>query len=267
MRSSRYRSVLGLLTAAAVLTLSACGGGGDGDAAGDSAGASSSTSDTPGADSSDSSGSDGADGADGPDLDGIPDVVAEVNGEEVTKEDFVPFYEASFQQAAMQAQASGEDPDEEALKKQAVDDLVDTELLAQEAESRGIEISDQDVDEELTALAGQNGMKSADELLKAVEEQGLTEDQARSQIETQLLIEQLVTDETGPIEPTEKELRALYEQARKQQEQSGQAGQEFPAFDKVRSQLVEQAKAQESGRVAETLVTDLREDAEITINL
>lgn len=261
MRSSRYRSVLGLLTAAAVLTLSACGGGGDGDSGGDPAGASSSTSDSPGDDSS------GSAGADGPDLDGIPDVVAEVNGEEVTKEDFVPFYEASFQQAAMQAQASGEDPDEEALKKQAVDDLVDTELLAQEAESRGIEISDQDVDDELAALAGQNGMKSADELLKAVEEQGLTEDQARSQIETQLLIEQLVADETGPIEPTEKELRALYEQARKQQAQSGQSGQQFPAFDRVRSQLVEQAKAQESGRIAETLVTDLREDAEITINL
>jgi peptidyl-prolyl cis-trans isomerase SurA len=264
MHKLRNRSVLGLLTAAAVLSLSACGGGGDGDSGGDSADASSATSDSPGDDSSDSSGSSGADG---PDLDGIPDVVAEVNGEEVTKEDFVPFYEASFQQAAMQAQASGEDPDEEALKEQAVDDLVDTELLAQEAESRGIEISDQDVDDELAALAEQNGMKSAEELLKAVEAQGLTEDQARSQIETQVLIEQLVADETGPIEPTDKELRALYEQARKQQEQSGQSGQEFPAFEKVRSQLVEQAKAQESGKVAETLVTDLREDAEITIHL
>jgi peptidyl-prolyl cis-trans isomerase SurA len=264
MHKLRNRSVLGLLTAAAVLSLSASGGGGDGDSGGDSADASSATSDSPGDDSSDSSGSSGADG---PDLDGIPDVVAEVNGEEVTKEDFVPFYEASFQQAAMQAQASGEDPDEEALKEQAVDDLVDTELLAQEAESRGIEISDQDVDDELAALAEQNGMKSAEELLKAVEAQGLTEDQARSQIETQVLIEQLVADETGPIEPTDKELRALYEQARKQQEQSGQSGQEFPAFEKVRSQLVEQAKAQESGKVAETLVTDLREDAEITIHL
>jgi peptidyl-prolyl cis-trans isomerase SurA len=264
MHKLRNRSVLGLLTAAAVLSLSACGGGGDGDSGGDSADASSATSDSPGDDTSDSSGSSGADG---PDLDGIPDVVAEVNGEEVTKEDFVPFYEASFQQAAMQAQASGEDPDEEALKEQAVDDLVDTELLAQEAESRGIEISDQDVDDELAALAEQNGMKSAEELLKAVEAQGLTEDQARSQIETQVLIEQLVADETGPIEPTDKELRALYEQARKQQEQSGQSGQEFPAFEKVRSQLVEQAKAQESGKVAETLVTDLREDAEITIHL
>jgi peptidyl-prolyl cis-trans isomerase SurA len=264
MHKLRNRSVLGLLTAAAVLSLSACGGGGDGDSGGDSADASSATSDSPGDDSSDSSGSSGADG---PDLDGIPDVVAEVNGEEVTKEDFVPFYEASFQQAAMQAQASGEDPDEEALKEQAVDDLVDTELLAQEAESRGIEISDQDVDDELAALAEQNGMKSAEELLNAVEAQGLTEDQARSQIETQVLIEQLVADETGPIEPTDKELRALYEQARKQQEQSGQSGQEFPAFEKVRSQLVEQAKAQESGKVAETLVTDLREDAEITIHL
>ncbi len=262
MRSSRTRSALGLLAAAAVLSLSACGGGGDGDSGSDSgsdsAGASASPSDSPGGDSS---------GAEGPDLDGIPDVVAEVNGEEVTKDDFVPFYEASYQQAASQAQMGGEEPDEDALKKQAVDDLVDTELLAQEAESRGIEITDQDVDDELADLAKQNGMKSPDDLLKAVAEQGLTEEQARSQIETQVLIEQLVADETGPIQPTDKELRALYEQAKKQQAQSGQSGQEFPAFDEVRGQLVEQAKAQESGKVAQALVTDLREDAEITINL
>lgn len=256
MRSMRTRSVLGLLAAAALLSLAACGDGGDSgsDSSSDSAGASSSPT---------GSAEGGSAGADGPDLEGIPDVVAEVNGEEVTKEDFVPFYEASLQQAGM----SGEEPDEEALKKQAVDDLVDTELLAQEAASRGIEISEQDVDDELADLAEQNGMTSTDELLKAVGEQGLTEDQARSQIETQALIEQLVADEAGPIEPTDEELRALYEQARKQQAQSGRSGQQFPAFDQVRSQLVEQAKAQESGKVAQALVTDLRKDAEISIKL
>lgn len=259
MRSMRTRSVLGLLAAAAVLSLSACGNGGDSgsDSSSDSSSGSASASSSP----SESAG--GSTGADGPDLDGIPEVVAEVNGEEVTREDFVPFYEASFQQAGM----SGEAPDEEALKKQALDDLVDTELLAQEAASRGIEISGQDVDDELADLAEQNGMKSAEELLKAVEAQGLTEDQARSQIETQALIEELVADEAGPIEPTDAELRALYEQAKKQQAQSGQSGQQFPAFDQVRSQLVEQAKAQESGKVAQALVTDLREDAEISIKL
>ncbi|HEY0641915.1 MAG TPA: SurA N-terminal domain-containing protein [Nocardioides sp.] len=257
MRSKRTRTLLGLVAAGAMLTLSACGGG-DGDSA--SADQDASASDSP------SASADASKGAE-PDLEGIPDVVAEVNGEEVTKEEFVPIYESQFQQAAMQAQMSGQAPDEEALKKQTVDDLVDTELLSQEAESRGIEVSDDDVDAELTDLAKQNQMASAEELLQAVEKNGLTEDQARAQVETQVLIEQLVADEDGSPEPTEKQLRALYSQAKQQQAQSGQKGQEIPPFAQVRPQLEEQAKAQQVGKVATALVKDLRKDADITINL
>jgi len=261
----RTRTTLGALSVAAVLTLSACGGGsGSGSGSGDaSAESSSSASPSDGA-------SDGAAAGTQPDLDAIPDVVAEVNGEEVTKDEFVPIYEAAFAQAASQAQMGGEAPDEEQLRKQTADDLVDTELLAQEAEARGLEVSDEDVDAELTDLAEQNGMKSADELLKAVEQQGVTAEQARDQVETQVLVEQLVADENGPIEPTDKELRALYEQAKQQQAQagqSGQGGQKIPPFAQVREQLVEQATNQEIGKVATALVEDLRADADITINL
>jgi peptidyl-prolyl cis-trans isomerase SurA len=257
MRSKRTRTVLGLVAAGAMLTLSACGGGDNESASADKE---ASASDSP------SASADASQGAE-PDLEGIPDVVAEVNGEEVTKEEFVPIYEAQFQQAAMQAQMSGQAPDEEALKKQTVDDLVDTELLSQEAESRGIEVSDDDVDAELTDLAKQNQMASAEELLTAVEKNGLTEEQVRAQVETQVLIEQLVADEDGSPAPTDKELRALYAQAKQQQAQSGQKGQKIPPFAQVRPQLQEQAKAQQVGKVATGLVKDLREDADITINL
>ncbi len=249
----RIRSVLGLATAAALLSLSACGGGSDADSADKDASASESAS------------ADASAGAQ-PDLEGIPDVVAEVNGEEVTRDEFAPIYASQLQQATAQAQATGEAPDEDALKKQTVEDLVDTELLAQEAEARGIEVSDQQVDDELTALAEQNQLGSAEDLLKEVEKQGVTEDQARSQVGIQLMVEQLVADEDGPIEPTEKELRALYAQA-KQAAQSGQTGQKIPAFAEVRTQLVEQATSQQVGEVAGALVEDLRKDADITINL
>jgi peptidyl-prolyl cis-trans isomerase SurA len=95
----------------------------------------------------------------------------------------------------------------------------------------------------------------------------MSEDQARAQVETQVLIEQLVADEDGSPEPTEKQLRALYSQAKQQQAQSGQKGQEIPPFAQVRPQLEEQAKAQQVGKVATALVKDLRKDADITINL
>ncbi len=252
---NRARTVVGLATAAALLTLSACGGSDS-----DSAGADKDTSDS-------SSASADADAATGPDLEGIPDVVAEVNGEEVTKDEFVPIYEAQFAQAAAQAQTTGEAPDEDALKQQTVDNLVDTELLAQEADARGIEIGEDAVDAELDSLAAQNQLGSGEELLAAVEAQGVSAEQARGQVQTQLMVEQLVADEDGPLEPTEKELRALYQQVKQQAAQSGDGAQQIPSFAKARTQLVEQATSQKVGEVAQALVEDLRKDAEITVNL
>ena len=251
----RTRTVLGLVAAASMLVLSACGGGSD-----------SSSSDKDASASESPSASASAEGStDGPDVSGIPDVVAEVNGEEVTKEEFVPLYQAAFQQAAAQAQTSGEAPDEKALQQQIADDLVSTELLSQEAESRGIEVSDEEVDAELTDLAKQNQMASADELLAAVEKNGMSEDQARAQVETQVLVELLVADEDGGEGPTEKELRAIYAQAKKQA--AGQEGQKIPPYAEVRDQIEEQAKTEQASLVANTLVEDLRKDADITINL
>lgn len=257
----RTRTVLGLSLAASLIALSACGGGGDESS---SAGAA----EEPTSESSETASSEGDTEEGGPDLEGIPDVVAEVNGEEVTKDEFIPVYEAQFQQAASQAQMTGQAPDEDALKKQTADNLVSTELLVQEAESRGFEVTEEDVDAELETLAQQNQMKDVDELIAALEEQGATEEEARAQLEQQMVIDLLVADEGGDEEPTEQELRKVYDQAKQQQAQMGeQAGQPIPPYAKVRPQLVEQAKSQQQGEVAQALVDDLREDADITINL
>lgn len=205
-----------------------------------------------------------------PDLDDVPDVVAEVNGEEVTKDEFAAVYEPQFQQAAMQAQmGGGEAPDEEKLQKQTADGLVDTELLRQEAESRDISASEKDVDAKLGALAKQNQMGSAKEFLAALEKQGTSEDVVRGQVETQVMLERLVQDEGGAVKPTEAELRKLYDQAVQQQKKSGQQGgqQAIPPFAKVKPQLVQQAKSDKQNKTAQTMVKELREDADITINL
>ena len=243
MRTHRTRTSLGALAVAALLTLSACGG--DGSSEADDAKA-----DAPAA---------SADSA------GIPEVVAEVNGEEITRDEFDPIYQAQLEQATAQAQQGGAAPDEEALRKQTVDDLVDTELLAQEADARGIEVTDDDVDAELTSLAEQNGMKSGTELLDAIAQQGMDEETARDQVETQVMVERLVADENGPFEATDKELRKLYSQAEQQARASGSG--EVPPFAQVRDQLAQQAETQQIGTVAGALVKSLRKDADITVNL
>src|SRR5690625_4390600 len=59
-----------------------------------------------------------------PDLEDIPDVVAEINGEEISGEEFEATYVGQFQQAMMQAQMSGQEVDQDQLKVQTAEALI-----------------------------------------------------------------------------------------------------------------------------------------------
>ena len=245
----RSRTALGSLVAAALLTLAACGGADEEPRSGS----------TPTAQESSS-----PSGSAAPGSEGIPDVVAEVNGEQVTNEEFVPFYEARLQQATQAAEAGGPPVDEAAIRQQTAESLVDTELLTQEAEARGIEVTDEDVDAELGDLAQEYQLESAEALLSALEEQGTSADEAREQVRTQVVLEELVADEDGAFEPTEKQLRTLYAQARGAAKSQGQP---VPPFAEVRSELEQQATSERQGEVAQELVKQLRDDADIEVFL
>jgi peptidyl-prolyl cis-trans isomerase SurA len=202
------------------------------------------------------------------DLGDIPEVVAEVNGEEISRSEFEQAYQAQLQQAM--AQSQGQAPDQEQLKKQVADNLVSTELLVQEAEKRDITVSDRDVDKTVQELAAQNGLQSADQFFSAMEQQGMDRDTVDDQIRTQVAIERLIEDEAGVVRASDKEVRALYDQLVAQQEQAGQQGgqqQELPPLKQVRPQLVEQVTSQKESQVAERLLGDLREQGEVVINL
>ena len=200
-----------------------------------------------------------------PDLEGVPDVVAEVNGEEIAKEEFESAYTGQFQQMAMQAQMSGEEVDQAQLKEQVAESLVAQELLIQETEKQELTASEEQTTAALEALAQQNGLESSKEFLAALKEQGISEEEVMKQVEAQVKIEQLIAAETGEVKPTDEELKTFYEQAQAQQEQAG--GEELPAFEEVKPQLEEQVKMQKEGEATQTLVAQLREEADVTINL
>lgn len=205
-----------------------------------------------------------------PDLAGLPAVVAVVNDREITKDDFVPAYTAQFRQASAQAEATGTPVDQDQLKEQTVESLVSNELLVEEAERRDFAASDADVDAALEDFAEQGGAESVEAYLGTLAEQGLDEDAVRAQLQDQVKLDQLLADEAGTEEPTEEELRELYDQAVAQQEQLGQAGgeeAEVPSFDEVRDQLADQAVQQDESEAAQALLADLRPDAEVKVNL
>lgn len=200
-----------------------------------------------------------------PDLEGVPDVVAEVNGEEIIKEDFEAAYTAQFQQMAMQAQVSGQDVDQAQLKEQVAESLVSQELLVQETENRDIEATDEEVNETLTSLAEQNGLASSEEFLAALKEQGLSEEEVKEQVATQVKVDKLIAEESGEAEASEKELQEFYEQMQAQQKEMG--GEELPPFEDIETELEAQLVQQKENEAVQALVAELREGADVTIHI
>ncbi|WP_416149950.1 SurA N-terminal domain-containing protein [Salipaludibacillus sp. HK11] len=205
-----------------------------------------------------------------PDLDDIPDVVADVNGEEISNEEFEATYTAQFQQVAMQSQMSGEEVNQDQLKEQVADSLVFTELLVQEAENSDIEASQEDVDQALEEIIAQSGLQSEEEFMNAMQEQGVEEDEVMSQVETEVIIDKVIAAEAGEIEATDEELQEMYDMVVAQQEQMGEASEEeveIPSFEEVEPELEQQVVGQKEAEATQTYVESLREEADVTIHL
>ena len=203
-----------------------------------------------------------------PNLENIPDVVAKVNGEEISKEDFELTYTSMFQQIYMQSQMTGEEVDEDQLKEQTIEEMVSQELLIQEADNAGIEASDDKVEETLQELVDNNGMESKEQLLEALEEQGMDEQEVMNQLKTQVKVTQLIENETGDVEPTEEELQELYDEIVAQQEQMQEAdgeSVEVPNFEEMKPDLVGYVEEQKTAEAAQNLIEKLRDDADVEI--
>jgi len=203
------------------------------------------------------------------DVSDVPDVVAEVNGEKITKDDFVQSYESQFQQMMMQQQQSGAgaEVDQEELKTQVAEQLVNNELLRQGAADAGIEATDKDIDTTLDEIAQQSGMKTGDEVVAALEQQGIDEKQVREDAASQFAIQTYIEKEADVEEPSEKELREQYDVMVEQQSQAGGSGEEMPSFEEMKDQLAQQATMQQQNEAATELAGTLREKGEVTINL
>ncbi|WP_202804105.1 SurA N-terminal domain-containing protein [Crystallibacter crystallopoietes] len=252
------------IVVAGTLALTACGGATEAGSAGQTQQAS------PGASGQAQDPSAGQQEMPKPDLNGIPDVVAEVNGTKITKEDFTTAYEAQFQQMAMQSQMMGQEVDQEKLKKQTAEGIVGTELLIQEAGNRGLEASQKETDKALDEIVKTNQLKSKDEFMAAMEKQGMDEAKVTEELKNQVMVEKLIAEEAGDTKPTDKELKAAYEEAKKQQEQMAQQGgqgAEMPSFEESKPQLEQQLKSQKEGEIVQALAKDLRAKADVKIHV
>jgi peptidyl-prolyl cis-trans isomerase C len=119
----------------------------------------------------------------------IPDVVARVNGEAVTKTDF----DRAVQN--LEARAGGPIPAEQRdqVLRGVLDQIIGYTVLVQEGRTRKVTVPDSDVDARITQIRGQ--FPSEDEFTKMLAERKLTLDQVKSDVRRDMTITKLIDGE------------------------------------------------------------------------
>lgn len=192
-------------------------------------------------------------------LEEVPEVVATVNGVEIPKTVFVTNIE---QLRAMLAQ-QGQDPSNPSIagqiQAQALEQVVNNELLLQAAIASGAATSDEDVAQQIEQIKGQfvDTASFDTELANA----GLTIDELEDNIREQLIIGNYVESVDSVVAATNvttEDARATYDEVA-----AGATDESFPAFEDVEAQIIAELTNQNRQVAITELISSLRAAAEI----
>ena len=184
-------------------------------------------------------------------------VVAIVNGEEITTEDYNALVAQLAAQQGQSPEAFSSQLNEE-QQSEIIDSLVSQVLISQAAIEAGINIDDSEVEQRIQDVISQvGGEETFDTLLDA---EGLSQSDFRQTIESGLLSQAYLEQELDfeSVTVTESEVSSLYEEA--------VAGQEnAPELEDVYAQVENLAIQQKQQDIVGDFVADLRTEANVEI--
>ena len=135
--------------------------------------------------------------------------VASVNGVLIPRS----FLEREIRRFEEQALSQGQLVDEtqrDQLNRRALDTLIDIELLYQESQRRGFEISEERVEEQVSGLRSQFGDEEG--YAAALEQIGISDDELRTEFRRQLAIQDMIDTDIAPaVGVTQQESTEFYQ--------------------------------------------------------
>ena len=136
----------------------------------------------------------------------LPDVLARVNGEAVTKVDFDRLIKNMELRANQPIPAERRDT----VYRQVLDELVTYTVLSQETRARKVAVTDVEVDSAIKQMRARLG--SEEDFKKALDARGMTLDKLKADTKIDLCINKMVESEvaTQPA-PTDAEVREFYD--------------------------------------------------------
>ena len=145
----------------------------------------------------------------------VEEIIARVNNDIVTLSDFQKAQAALRDEIAQGCQGCSQDKMEEEYKDKSKDllrDLIDQDLLVQRAKDEGISV-ETDLIKHLDDVRKDNNLASIDDLEKAVESQGLSWEDYKTQIRNNLLTQEVIRRDVGSrINIADSDSKAYYEE-------------------------------------------------------
>jgi hypothetical protein len=187
-----------------------------------------------------------------------------INGEEVTRADFDAQFERTKQ---MVGQQYGIDLEAEEntmlipeLQHQTIENLIGQRVLTQEAEEQGMEVTEEQLNENINTLIQQFG--GPEGFQEALEADNLTEEDLELLVYEELLISQLFEAELNfdSIEVSDEEIEEFYAQYQLTMEQQGE---EVSPLEEIEEQIALQLKQQKSQEEQQTYISTLMDQSEI----
>ena len=182
---------------------------------------------------------------------------AKVNGVVIPMSDLDSGVKQLSEMAKMQGMDSTSEEAIAGFRAEAIETLINGELLRQVAIEKGKEATPEAIDARFNEIS--EGIGGREELDKRMAEFGINEANLRRDIENEILIQGLFDSEVNKdsIEVTDEEVAALYNEAN--------ANGDLPPLEEIRDQVVEQIRNDKYQQKVTAYIEDLKSQAEIEV--
>lgn len=177
-------------------------------------------------------------------------VLATVNGEEITSEDVEAIQQASMMQG------------QEIPAEDAVEQAINMEILSQQAERGGFTFTREEIEQEIESQLATQGM-GIEDFKEEIRSQGLSYEDEIDSYKDQFAVQSYIDSQVGDQIPevSEEDARDYYEFIEQQSQE------EVPSFEEIEQQIVMMIQQEAQQEAVGSLVQQLREQADIEYNI
>lgn len=176
------------------------------------------------------------------------EVILKIDGEDIKG----TTYNRLYKNNKIMQNANGTFDSNEDVKQFTIDQIIDQTILTQDASDKGIEVTDEEFDEEFNFIKEEN----AEGLELLLEQFQMTEDDFKNELRHNILYQKYIESEFDDVEVSDKEIEEVYEGLDEENDN-------IPPLDEIRETLELQLKDKQIQELVQKRVDELIEKATI----